>query len=117
VVFLFFFLSSLLLFLLSEQYVSLLFAHTGLPTNLMTQLNDIHKKSAQKNSAALQNHDYNMPLFSNTTNLLIVLLKNSSLKRETTWFLNHTLLQIGPFLPPILKALDDKHLLLLDAST
>jgi hypothetical protein len=34
--------------LLSEQYVSLLFEHTGLPTNLVTQLNAYIRKSAQK---------------------------------------------------------------------
>ena len=56
-----------LFFVLSEQYVSLLFEHRGLPSNLVTQLNNIHTRSAQKISAALQSYDYNMSLFSRTT--------------------------------------------------
>jgi hypothetical protein len=56
------------LLFLSEQYLSLLFEHTGLPTNLVTQLNDIHKKLAQKIIASLQSYGYNMSLFSHTAN-------------------------------------------------
>jgi hypothetical protein len=37
-----------LFFFLSEQYVSLLFEHTGLPTNLVTQLNDKIKNQMKR---------------------------------------------------------------------
>jgi hypothetical protein len=41
---------------LFEQYASLLFVHTGFPSNLVTQVDNIHKKSAQKISADLQSY-------------------------------------------------------------
>ena len=37
-----------LFFVLPEQYASLLFEHTGLPSNLMTQLNHIHERNPLK---------------------------------------------------------------------
>jgi hypothetical protein len=61
---------------LCEQYASLLFEHTGFPSNLVTQVDNIHKKSAQKISVDLQSYDFNM------INLLIVLLKNSTLQMK-----------------------------------
>jgi hypothetical protein len=48
---------------LFEQYASLLFVHTGFPSNLVTQVDNIHKKSAQKISADLQSYVFSMTVF------------------------------------------------------
>jgi hypothetical protein len=65
---------------LFEQYASLLFVHTGFPSNLVTQVYNINKKSSQKISADLQSYVFSMTMFSKMTDLIIVFLKNSTLQ-------------------------------------
>ena len=70
-----------LVFFLFEQYVSLTFEHTGLPSNLVTQMNNIsiNHLSNILATTALLNYDCNIPPFSSMTNPLIVLIRTSNL--------------------------------------